>query len=312
MAYALPVPFRVNLACSCHLYEVYAQFCWEVSYEQFRETIKKLTLLEEFKILWVITYLEKCGCLFFQQLTFSVKSSIILVSRNQFDLADLDEKLRSLENPRREGSYTIYGFGYDHFSDSYKVVAVFCYECDSGSGGYKTQVKVYTLGSDSWRQIQDFPSGVPFDETGRFVSGSLNWLASVDSSWVIVSLDLGKECYQELSLPDCGDAALTLGVLRDCLCIVTHHYEFSDVWLMKEYGNKESWTKIFSVPSMGEQSPYTKTLHISEDDEVLLEFQSQLVVYNFRDCTFKTPQIQNITSWMVPDVYVESLISPCS
>ncbi|XP_061359681.1 F-box/kelch-repeat protein At3g23880-like [Gastrolobium bilobum] len=230
------------------------------------------------------------------------------------------KKSPSLENQRQLGSYTIYGFGYDHFTDSYKVVAVFCYECDSGGATvYKTLVKVHTLGTNYWRRIQEFPSGVPFDESGKFVSGTVNWLASAtsSSSWVIVSLDLGKESYQELLQPDYGGVTvltLTLGVLRDCLCILSHSDTFSDVWLMKDYGNKESWTKLFSVPYMGnpDSYPYTKALHISEDDQVLLEFQSRLVVYNSRDGTFKLPEIQSINSWVVPDVYVESLISPCS
>ncbi|KAJ1428800.1 F-box-like domain superfamily [Sesbania bispinosa] len=228
------------------------------------------------------------------------------------------KKLPSMENERREGSYTIYGFGYDHVTDCHKVVAVFCYECNSGD--YKTQVKVHTLGTNCWRRIEDFPSGVPFDDSGKFVSGTVNWLASTasSSSWVIVSLDLGKESYQELLQPDYGGVAvitLSLGVLRDCLCILSHSDTFSDVWLMKDYGNKESWSKLFRVPYMGDPGysyPYTKALYISEDDEVLLEFQSELVVYDSRNGTFKTPEIQNINGWMVPEVYVESLISPCS
>lgn len=233
------------------------------------------------------------------------------------------KELPSLENQRQKGSYTIYGFGYDHFSDNYKVVAVFCYEFGStgGTTSYKTEVKVHTLGTDCWRRIQEFPSGVPFDDSGKFVSGTLNWLASgsasLTSSWIIVSLDLGNESYQELLQPDYGGVAvvtLTLAILRDCLCILAHSGTFSDVWLMKDYGNRESWTKLFRVPYMGnpDSFPYTKALCISEDDAVLLEFQSKLVLYDSRSGTFKIPDIQDIHGWVVPEVYVESLISPCS
>ncbi|KAL5097274.1 hypothetical protein RYX36_001601 [Vicia faba] len=227
-------------------------------------------------------------------------------------------KLPSLDNPKLKGSYTIYGFGFGYhlFSDCYKVVAVYCYESD---GSYKTQVKVLTLGANAWRRIQDFPSGVPFDASGKFVSGTINWLASRDSysSWVIVSLDLDKESYQELLQPDYGQVTvvtLSLGVLRECLCILSHSDTFSDVWLMTEYGNKDSWTKLFHVPYTGDVGswPYTKALYVFEDDKVLLECQSGLVVYNARDATFKTPEIQNINGWMVPEIYQESLISPCS
>ena len=223
-------------------------------------------------------------------------------------------KLPSLDIPKREGSYTIYGFGYDHFSDSYKVVAVNCFESDSnGSKVYKTEVKVYTLGTDCWRRIQDFPSGVPFDGSGTFVSGTINWFAA---KWIIVSFDLEKETYQELLQPDYGAVtvvSVTLGVLRDCLCILAHSDTFSDVWLMKEYGNKDSWAKLFCVPYIGHVGSclYTKALYLTDDDQVLLKYQAELVVYNSRDGTFKTLEIQNINRWMVPEVYQESLISPC-
>jgi hypothetical protein len=37
-----------------------------------------------------------------------------------------------------------------------------------------------------------------------------------------------------------------LGVLRGCLCMVFRH----DVWIMKEYENKESLTKLFVINYM--------------------------------------------------------------
>ena len=59
------------------------------------------------------------------------------------------------------------------------MVALFCCEYDGGgSSGYKTQVKVPTLSTDSWR-IQVFSSVPPLDEAGRFMSGSVNcWHSS--------------------------------------------------------------------------------------------------------------------------------------
>lgn len=225
-----------------------------------------------------------------------------------------------MDNPKRDGSYTIYGFGYDHVNDIYKVVAVYCFESDNGD--YKTQVKVHTLGTNFWRRIHDLPFGVPFDESGKFVSGTVNWLASNDSSYtssIIVSLDLEKETYQELLQPDYGAKAVnvvtkTLAVLRDRMCILAHSHTFFDVWLMEEYGNRETWTKLFRVPYIGNvgRCPYTNALYVTEDDQVLLENQFELVVYNSRDGTSKTLEFPNIKGWMVLEVYQESLISPCS
>ncbi|KAL2341217.1 hypothetical protein Fmac_009157 [Flemingia macrophylla] len=226
--------------------------------------------------------------------------------------------LPPLNNQHREGSYTIFGFGYDSFSACYKVVAVFSYECDADANGYKSEVKVLTLGTESWRVVPDFPSVVPLDESGKFVSGSVNWLAYKSSpSSVIVSLDLQKECFEEVLQPDYGDVAvldLTLGVLRHRLCVIAHGYDLLDVWLMQDYGNRESWTKLFSFPFLEtpDSFPWVKALSLSEDDQLLLEFGSKLVVYNTRDGTFDTPQIQDINDCLASEVYIESLISPCS
>ncbi|XP_058723824.1 F-box/kelch-repeat protein At3g23880-like [Vicia villosa] len=221
------------------------------------------------------------------------------------------------DNPKQRDSYTIYGFGYTHLSDSYKVVAVSNY-CESDDT-YKTEVKVLTLGTSAWRRIQDFRSGVHFYDSGKFVSGTVNWLTGriSSSSRVIVSLDLEKESYQEFLQPDYGGVmtvvTISLGVLRDCLCILSFSDTFSDVWLMQEYGNKDSWTKLIRVPNMGDvgSRPYAKTLYVSEDDKVLLKYKYSLVVYNARDDTFKTLEVQDNNDWMIPAIYQESLISPC-
>jgi hypothetical protein len=106
----------------------------------------------------------------------------------------------------------------------------------------------------------------------------------------------------------------TLAVLRDHLCILAHSDTFSDVWLMEEYGIRETWTKLFRVSYMGNVGcyPYTKALYVTDDDQALLEHQFELVIYNSRDGTFKILEFPNIKGWMVPEVYQESLISPCS
>lgn len=113
---------------------------------------------------------------------------------------------------------TLYGFGYDHFSDKYKVVALFMYKYKGDSSYvYKTQVKVHTSGTDSWRLIQEFPSVIFSDaylESGTVVNGTINWLVQpAESAYSItlqriVSLDLGS--YQEILPPNYGAERVTL------------------------------------------------------------------------------------------------------
>lgn len=104
-----------------------------------------------------------------------------------------------------------FGFGYDSFRDAYKVVVVLRYHIKDSNGKYiyKIEVKVHTLGIDLWKSIQDFPFGVgPIDlQSGKFVSGAINWLCSDEfqlrNPSFIVSYDLGKESYQKILPPNC-------------------------------------------------------------------------------------------------------------
>ncbi|XP_057443367.1 F-box/kelch-repeat protein At3g23880-like [Lotus japonicus] len=226
-----------------------------------------------------------------------------------------------------------YGFGYDHLIENYKVVAVF-----SDMDGLVTEVKVYTLGDDSWRTIQEVFRGYPHDIWGKFVSGTVNWLSYVnvvdeilDHEQYIMSLDLGKESVRELCLPDVPKDGLALGVLRDCLSVVDSlNGSFCVVWVMMEHGNDESWTKMFSV-YLGDLPLYIskgdnevllpQNLVVCNYDEVLLPSFSNFVICNYEYSIGKVSMIldiQNGKSWILPvtffclepAVYAESLISP--
>jgi F-box interacting protein len=228
------------------------------------------------------------------------------------------KELALFEKP--SDAFMTFGFGYDSSKDNYKVVVVLSYDL-LHEEGRKTKVKVHTLGTNIWRTIQKYPFGglvVPVMK-GEFVSGTINWLFSKQWCWecprFIVSFDLAKESYQKISPPNLGGVDVcnlsALGVLRDCLCVTTTR---DDVWVMKEYGNKESWTKLFTIPYMRDPSKrdvFAKVVYIFEDDQVLLKFMNDfdlnLVLYNHRTGTLKATNFGDI-----PEVCDESLISPCS
>ncbi|GAU16389.1 hypothetical protein TSUD_117380 [Trifolium subterraneum] len=206
-----------------------------------------------------------------------------------------------------------YGFGYDHVNDNYKVVALLNHTSRIG----KTKVKVHALGTNFWKSLDEFPySGVPVECPGKFVSGTINWLACKDEQ-VIVSFDLENESFQEVPKPDYGNVdenLVNLGVLRDCLCVICDQ----DIWLMKEYRNKESWTKLFTVSNMCDPSnsyALHKAIYIFEDDQVLFESRGdwgmKLILYDPKTNTFKFTKFQSESDYW-PHVSVESLIFPWS
>jgi F-box interacting protein len=216
---------------------------------------------------------------------------------------------------------TIYGFGYDLVNGVYKVLAIFS-GCSSNNG-FKTQGMIHTLGTNSWRKIRGelpLPDGI--DESLKFVSGALNWIPSRDNTHNIVSFELVNESYTTLLQPNYGGEHVDdvkLGVSNDCLCIFAHNLKFSSVWLMKEYGKEESWTKLFCFYYMEDsfRGPNIKPLWISEDGQVLMGYASpqqrnrNLTIYDLKNGTLTGPMIQNIDGWITPEVCTESLISPC-
>ena len=226
--------------------------------------------------------------------------------------------LPPLKNPLKKFLRTFFSFGYDHFIDNYKVVAI-SFLID----GKSNEIKIHTLGTGFWRKIHDCPYSFVRHSSGVFVSGTVNWLtydASNSSPRAIVSLGLEKESYQKLSLPDLEMNFRTLRVLKDCLCTFAIVDMFMDVWVMKEYGNKDSWTKLYNVPYIRDKGFYAcpEMLYLYEDDQMLIDFlelksfKLKLGMYNSKNGTLSISEIQNINGPMVPRVYVESLISPCS
>jgi len=207
--------------------------------------------------------------------------------------------------PPLEGALFNISFGYHHFIDNYKVIVV----------SENNEVSVNTLGTDYWTRIEDIPYDYYIGLYGIFVSGTVNWLASNDSN--ILSLDLNTESYQRLLLPDSKNYLWALGVLRDCLCVFASGDMFLDIWIMKDCGNKESWTKLYTVPDIQDRGLEACTaLYISEDDQLLVHYiqiessNEKLVVYDSKTGTSSIREFQNNYERIYPNVYIESLISP--
>ncbi|PON58760.1 F-box domain containing protein [Trema orientale] len=156
------------------------------------------------------------------------------------------------------------GFGYDPLNDDYKLLRVIHYiRIDSDS--FQSEVKVYSLKSNTWKRVGDFPyQGYKKYGIGVFASNSLHWMVARDHqyqpSFSIAAFDLVTEEYRKISLPDkkvsWDDKFYTkLAELGGWLCVVSIYVDdekaeasnYVDIWVMKQYGVKESWTKLFSV-----------------------------------------------------------------
>ncbi|KAH6769668.1 hypothetical protein C2S52_014471 [Perilla frutescens var. hirtella] len=111
--------------------------------------------------------------------------------------------------------------------------------------------ELYSLRSDSWRSIQDFPRdiGMGVDSYSEcvFVSGNLHWMSSHDT---ITCFDVGEVAQPDYS-PTSSETKAVVSVLRGKLCVTLHYLNEDDakciIWVMEDYGADRPWTQKFTI-----------------------------------------------------------------
>ncbi|XP_004288687.1 PREDICTED: F-box/kelch-repeat protein At3g06240-like [Fragaria vesca subsp. vesca] len=111
----------------------------------------------------------------------------------------------------------IYGLGFDHSTNEYKVI--------NGQQYFGGVVfSVYTLQTDSWRQIDCLFPYKDLHNDGVLVNGAVDRLAMKvgNQSWVIISFSLAEERVREIAVPpNTANQSIQLGAFRDWLCITS-------------------------------------------------------------------------------------------
>lgn len=143
-----------------------------------------------------------------------------------------------------------FAIGCDSITDDYKVVRM----VEFGFFKYDVEVRVYSMRLNFWRRVQDIPCefGVwqwPMGGLSAVGCGVLHWIGLAPFGNLIVAFDLLAEEHRLLPGPECDDT-WNLGELGGSLCIFVYNKVGVriDVWVMKDYGVKESWSRMFSVP----------------------------------------------------------------
>ncbi|XP_074376793.1 F-box protein At3g07870-like [Apium graveolens] len=156
-------------------------------------------------------------------------------------------------------SFTIapHDFGYVEASNEYKVVSLYMetnLDMNIDTNIDKSECKIYTLGTGMWRSLGHLPFSVISVQNGIYVCGNLHWLTNDQKDTrkeIVCTFDLEKELFHlTASAPlfygmnGYDRDYRGLGTLGGCLCIIdnTADSELS-IWVMKDYGMKESWTK---------------------------------------------------------------------
>ncbi|PHT67110.1 hypothetical protein T459_31535 [Capsicum annuum] len=145
------------------------------------------------------------------------------------------------------------GLGYDSTSGDYMILKI----------GYQSCSEILAVKSGSWRIIGK-PTGIYSSwlsdmDSLAFVHGAFHWLG-LSRNESVTSYDISNGVFKEIPLPDgmfvVPDMKYVkhgLSVLGEMICICsTHHDQWKhtfNVWIMKEYGVKESWNRLFTIQS---------------------------------------------------------------
>ncbi|XP_074313650.1 F-box protein CPR1-like [Silene latifolia] len=180
-------------------------------------------------------------------------------------------------------SFEYYGFGYDVVSHDYKIVNI---EFRDAEFRRDCIFHVYSRGSNSWKESQKYPDSIlgykEYFGRNVVVNNKLHWITFKRTAIkIILIFDLHTEELREISYPTSLRHAKEhdLMVSRGRLCILaTTHWPSKhpnvSIWVMKEYGVVESWTKLYEVEGEQISSKYFRIItHQSKKDgeEVLLQ-----------------------------------------
>ncbi|XP_026433855.1 F-box protein CPR1-like [Papaver somniferum] len=148
------------------------------------------------------------------------------------------------------GNVCIHGFGYDHKTDDYKLAI----GVEAPGSKDTTLVQVYSLASNLWKTEKTIPYLFCYMHiSGVLVNGNLHWLALGQYNFLLLSLDISGENFEEMQLPrkiPKLNKDMCVGVLQGCLCLLVRSdvngVKF-EVWEMLDYGVQESWTKRYVI-----------------------------------------------------------------
>ena len=156
-------------------------------------------------------------------------------------------------------------FGFDPRTNDYKVVRIVVQCVLMYKGPKQTLVEIYSLNEGSWRITSagaSYPLGISFNYWRRpaaSLNGVVHFAANVKGSAfspLVLSFDLGDEVFRMIPVPDSTfkeDDDVHTTVIAGSLTLLCHDpamHTFNkhcSIWMMKEYGIVDSWTKLCTV-----------------------------------------------------------------
>jgi len=216
----------------------------------------------------------------------------------------------------------VHGFGFDSLSGDYKLLRISWVVNRQHSTFDNPRLTLFSSKTNSWKTLPDMPFILYYNLTmGVFVDNSLHWIMTPKldglQPCLIAAFNLSLETFNEVPLPNeiCSNESFrfSVAVLGGFLCL-TVNYETTkvDVWVMKEYGSRDSWCKLFTLVKSCLDLPldFLRPLGYSSDGcKVLLEIDcKKLFWYDLK--SEQVSYVEGISNLDEAMICVGSLVSP--
>ncbi|KAK9016768.1 hypothetical protein V6N11_079262 [Hibiscus sabdariffa] len=149
------------------------------------------------------------------------------------------------------------GFGFDSRTNDYKLVVAGVDKGDSWIQPY-----LFSLNENCWKRVTttlptNFSHLSARSWIAPFVNGVVHWLGyqkrnSGECSYAILGFNLSAEGFFHINLPESftghGDlSSRIMGYGESCIAVFRNFRELRELWVMKEYGVVEYWTKVLTL-----------------------------------------------------------------
>ncbi|CAI9117937.1 OLC1v1019429C2 [Oldenlandia corymbosa var. corymbosa] len=193
-------------------------------------------------------------------------------------------------------------FEYNEVDDDYQVCLIdFGEKC----------VALYSGNTNSWRKIQGFPG--EFGHRYFFVRGKLYWGKGTARRIEIGYFDLKTETDGMLQQPDYGKGTFDLRVraFQGCLAVFCYHRtSHIDMWIWKEQGLRQFWTKVLLVPKLKDPSrkKFCVPIFMSKDGKILFKYWKIMALSDPMKKSVTYPRVKSMGELWIVEVFVESLL----
>ncbi|PIN19088.1 hypothetical protein CDL12_08233 [Handroanthus impetiginosus] len=236
---------------------------------------------------------------------------------------------RSIVLPKPNLIYNSYGtfvqslgFGFDPVSRDYKVFRITYVDC----ARQHPQVELYKLSTGVWQDLSHLALDYVIYNKSRqaYVNRAIHWIACCKNCYdLIVLFDMYYEVFRSMKLPvgllnNDNPTNKDLVVYKESLALISWNVSGAEpsfcLWMMKEYGVEETWSKHFSFDSHVFCGGFMSPLWVGRRGEVIVVRQDgRLVSYDHdgvvvKDLGVHDSSYEDCRRSIHVDSYKESLV----